>query len=184
MSRSGIDTVVTIGAGVRCDAQGDDHDRGADPRAARLQPGARQDQHRPRPTAATRRRSDARDGELVTNTLHRFGNAESFHDDFIVFAMACKGAVQAAEPAAGAARRFLQIALEYKPVNLGDARHGGALPSVEADESAAALDAGQHAEFPGGRRRSDGRHDLRRRLRQSRGRREVRQAHRGRKTSA
>ncbi len=25
---------------------------------------------------------------------------------------------------------FLEIALEFKPVNLGDARHGGALPSV------------------------------------------------------
>jgi len=27
----------------------------------------------------------------MTNTLHRFGTAESFDDDFIVFAMACKG---------------------------------------------------------------------------------------------
>ena len=25
----------------------------------------------------------------MTNTLHRFGSADSFHDDFIVFAMAC-----------------------------------------------------------------------------------------------
>jgi imidazolonepropionase-like amidohydrolase len=29
----------------------------------------------------------------MTNTLHRFGNAESFDDDLIVFAMACKGRV-------------------------------------------------------------------------------------------
>jgi hypothetical protein len=27
----------------------------------------------------------------MTNTLHRYGNAESFRDDFIVFAMCCKG---------------------------------------------------------------------------------------------
>lgn len=62
----------------------------------------------------------------MTNTLHRFGSAESFHDDFIVFAMACKGPF--AQPnALEGLRRFLQIAIEYGPVNLGDARHGGAL---------------------------------------------------------
>ena len=30
----------------------------------------------------------------MTNTLHRFGSAESFDDDFILFAMACKGSFQ------------------------------------------------------------------------------------------
>ena len=44
-----LDTVVTIGAGVRCDDAGRRHGRRADPRAARLQPRTRQDQHRPRP---------------------------------------------------------------------------------------------------------------------------------------
>jgi hypothetical protein len=62
----------------------------------------------------------------VTNTLHRFGSAESFDDDFIVFAMACKGPYKQANALDGL-RRFLQIALEYNPVNLGDARHGGAV---------------------------------------------------------
>ena len=62
----------------------------------------------------------------MTNTLHRFGDAESFHDDFIVFAMACKGAFTHPNPLPGL-KRFLQIAIEYKPVNLGDARHGGAI---------------------------------------------------------
>jgi hypothetical protein len=62
----------------------------------------------------------------VTNTLHRFGDANSFHDDFIVFAMACKGPLRQADPLPDL-RRFLQIAVEYKPVNLGDARHGGAI---------------------------------------------------------
>jgi hypothetical protein len=61
----------------------------------------------------------------VTNTLHRFGDAESFHDDFIVFAMACKGEYRQADPLPKL-KRFLQIALDYEPVNLGDARHGGA----------------------------------------------------------
>ena len=62
----------------------------------------------------------------MTNTLHRFGSAESFQDDFIVFAMACKGPYKQANALDGL-RRFLQIALEYHPVNLGDARHGGAI---------------------------------------------------------
>ena len=67
----------------------------------------------------------------MTNTLHRFGEAQSFDDDFIVFAMACKGPFKQSNALDGL-RRFLQIALEYKPVNLGDARHGGAIrPSRE-----------------------------------------------------
>ncbi|HVW83710.1 MAG TPA: hypothetical protein VHB50_03480 [Bryobacteraceae bacterium] len=66
----------------------------------------------------------------MTNTLHRFGSADSFRDDFIVFAIASKGRND--QDALPKLRRFLQIAAEYKPVNLGDARHGGALrPSRE-----------------------------------------------------
>ncbi len=60
----------------------------------------------------------------MTNTLHRFGDAESFRDDFVVFAIASKGRND--EGALPKLRRFLEIAVEYKPVNLGDARHGGA----------------------------------------------------------
>lgn len=61
----------------------------------------------------------------MTNTLHRFGDAASFRDDYVIFAMACKGGNDA--DALPKLRRFLEIAAEYKPVNLGDARHGGAL---------------------------------------------------------
>jgi hypothetical protein len=61
----------------------------------------------------------------MTNTLHRFGDAESFHDDYIIFAIASKGTND--QDSLPKLRRFLQIAVEYKPVNLGDARHGGAL---------------------------------------------------------
>lgn len=67
----------------------------------------------------------------MTNTLHRFGDAESFHDDFIVFAMASKGAFKQPNPLP-ALKRFLQIALEYKPVNLGDPRNGGAFRSSKS----------------------------------------------------
>ena len=66
----------------------------------------------------------------MTNTLHRFGPAESFRDDYIVFAMASKGRND--EGALEKQRRFLELAVQFKPVNLGDALHGGVLrPSRE-----------------------------------------------------
>jgi hypothetical protein len=61
----------------------------------------------------------------MTNTLHRFGTAESFVDDYIVIAIPAKGVKGRGDPLP-ALRRFLEIALEYKPVNIGDAMHGGA----------------------------------------------------------
>jgi hypothetical protein len=63
----------------------------------------------------------------MTNTLHRSGDAESFHDDYIVFAIPSKSNKD--PNALPKLHRFLEIALEFKPVNLGDARHGGALRS-------------------------------------------------------
>src|SRR5690349_24250225 len=61
----------------------------------------------------------------MTNTLHRYGNADSFRDDYVVFAICCRG--QNDEGAVAKLRRFLEMALPFRPVNLGDARHGGAL---------------------------------------------------------
>src|SRR5258707_14592096 len=61
----------------------------------------------------------------MTNTLHRFGDAESFRDDYIVFAIASKGKND--QGALPKLRKFLEMAVPYGPVNLGDARHGGAL---------------------------------------------------------
>ncbi len=63
----------------------------------------------------------------MTNTLHRFGSAESFRDDFIVIAVPTK--VNKDPDALPKLQRFLTMALEFKPVNLGDARHGGAIRS-------------------------------------------------------
>ena len=49
--------------------------------------------------------------------------------------MACKGGNDA--DSLPKLRRFLEIAVEYKPVNLGDARHGGALrPSKDMNPAA------------------------------------------------
>jgi hypothetical protein len=66
----------------------------------------------------------------MTNTLHRFGPAESFRDDYVVFAIASKGKNELG--ALERLRKFLQMAIPFQPVNLGDAIHGGALrPSRE-----------------------------------------------------
>lgn len=70
----------------------------------------------------------------MTNTLHRFGPAQSFQDDYIVFAIASKGKND--QGSLPKLRKFLEMAVPFKPVNLGDARHGGALrPSREMNPS-------------------------------------------------
>jgi len=61
----------------------------------------------------------------MTNTLHRYGDADSFRDDYVIFAIPSRGNND--QNTLPLLRRFLEIAIEYKPVNLGDARHGGAL---------------------------------------------------------
>ena len=67
----------------------------------------------------------------MTNTLHRYGPAQSFQDDYIVFAMCSRGKNDGArghkEHSVSKLRRFLELALPFHPVNLGDAIHGGAL---------------------------------------------------------
>ncbi len=68
----------------------------------------------------------------MTNTLHRYGDAESFRDDYVVFAIASRGKNDV--DSVPKLKKFLQIALDFRPVNLGDARHGGALrPSRSMD---------------------------------------------------
>ena len=61
----------------------------------------------------------------MTNTLHRFGDAASFRDDFVVFAIPSRGKND--QNSVPKLRRFLEMALPFHPVNLGDAAHGGAL---------------------------------------------------------
>ena len=58
----------------------------------------------------------------MTNTLHRFGKPESFKDDFIVFIMASSGVNQIGAPEK--VRAFLDAALKYNPVNIGDVNIG------------------------------------------------------------
>jgi hypothetical protein len=61
----------------------------------------------------------------MTNTLHRYGNAESFFDDYVVFAIPSKGKND--QGSVPKLKQFLEMALPFKPVNMGDAIHGGAL---------------------------------------------------------
>ena len=60
----------------------------------------------------------------MTNTLHRFGTADSFVDDFVIIAIPTKGKKATWDPLPGL-KKVLQIALEYHPVNIGDALNGG-----------------------------------------------------------
>jgi hypothetical protein len=61
----------------------------------------------------------------MTNTLHRYGDAESFHDDYIVFASPSRGRND--DGSIPKLKRFLEMALPFNPVNIGDPAHGGAL---------------------------------------------------------
>ncbi len=61
----------------------------------------------------------------MTNTLHRYGTAESFYDDFVVFATPSSGKND--EGCIPKLKQFLEMAVPFGPVNLGDAVHGGAL---------------------------------------------------------
>ncbi len=58
----------------------------------------------------------------MTNTLHRYGSAESVRDDFIVFAMSTAANREGCVPKL---RAFLEIAQRHGPVNLGNAKKGG-----------------------------------------------------------
>ncbi|MBV9339292.1 MAG: hypothetical protein JO159_00190 [Acidobacteria bacterium] len=61
----------------------------------------------------------------MTNTLHRYGDSESFYDDYVVFATPSNGKNDVGS--VPKLKTFLELALPFKPVNLGDPVHGGAL---------------------------------------------------------
>jgi hypothetical protein len=70
----------------------------------------------------------------VTNTLHRYGTAESFHDDYVIFAIPCKGKND--EGAVEKLRTFLHICAKHRPVNIGNSSFGGYRPSTRLGPSA------------------------------------------------
>ncbi len=61
----------------------------------------------------------------MTNTLHRYGDSESFYDDYIVFASPSNGNNDVGS--IPKLKAFLEMALPFGPVNMGDPAHGGAL---------------------------------------------------------
>jgi len=63
----------------------------------------------------------------VTNTLHRYGSAESFRDDYILFAIPCRGKND--EGAVEKQRAFLRICVRHKPANMGNGSFGSYQPS-------------------------------------------------------
>ncbi len=66
----------------------------------------------------------------MTNTLHRVGDAASFYDDYVVFALPSRGRND--QGCVEKLQAFLRLALPFGPVNLGDARHGGAYRSCKS----------------------------------------------------
>jgi hypothetical protein len=69
----------------------------------------------------------------MTNTLHRYGDAASFDDDYIIFAIPCKGKNE--EGAVGRLKLFLGICAKHKPVNIGNSSSSSYRPSSELEPS-------------------------------------------------
>jgi hypothetical protein len=58
----------------------------------------------------------------VTNTLHRYGSAKSFDDDYIIFAIPCKGAND--QGAVEKLKAFLEICARHDPASVGNSELG------------------------------------------------------------
>ncbi len=58
----------------------------------------------------------------MTNTLHRYGSAKSFDDDYIIFAIPCKGAND--QGAVEKLKAFLEICARHDPASVGNSELG------------------------------------------------------------
>jgi hypothetical protein len=67
----------------------------------------------------------------MTHTLHRLGTRQNLAGDFVVFAMSAKGINE--KGSAAGLRKFLEIALEFDPINLGDMKTGNFLTTSKED---------------------------------------------------
>ncbi len=63
----------------------------------------------------------------MTNTLHRYGNSESFRDDYILFAIPCRGKND--DGAVEKLKTFLRICARHQPANMGNSSFGSYRPS-------------------------------------------------------
>jgi hypothetical protein len=62
----------------------------------------------------------------MTNTLHRYGNAISFRDDYIIFALPSKGIND--EDCIPKLKEFLKICSRHNPVNMGNGNRSSLAP--------------------------------------------------------
>lgn len=69
----------------------------------------------------------------MTNTLHRYGNADSFRDDYVIFAMPSKGSndIGSIEKL----KRFLRICVSHQPANIGASGRSSYCPSSDLNPS-------------------------------------------------
>ena len=59
----------------------------------------------------------------MTNALHRYGDSRTLQNDFIVFAIPCRGYND--KDCVPKLREFLRMAVKHNPVNIGDGSKGG-----------------------------------------------------------
>lgn len=62
----------------------------------------------------------------MTNTLHRYGNSDSFRDDYIIFAIPCKGKND--EGSIEKLQSFLRICARHNPINMGNGNRSSLSP--------------------------------------------------------
>ena len=70
----------------------------------------------------------------MTNTLHRYGNSESFRDDYIIFALPVKGKND--DGGIEKLKTFLRICASHGPVNMGNSDFGCYQPSRHLNPTA------------------------------------------------
>jgi hypothetical protein len=70
----------------------------------------------------------------MTNTLHRHGTEDSFHDDYVIFAIPSKGLND--EGCVPKLKEFLHICIKHNPSNMGNAKRGGIAPEENLTPSA------------------------------------------------
>jgi hypothetical protein len=70
----------------------------------------------------------------MTNSLHRYGNAESFKDDYIIFAIPSVGIND--EDSVPKLRDFLRICTKHNPINLGNGNRNSLAPETGLNPSA------------------------------------------------
>ena len=62
----------------------------------------------------------------MTNTLHRYGNSESFRDDYIIFAIPSKGKNE--QDCIPRLKDFLKICAKHNPSNMGNGNRSSVAP--------------------------------------------------------